>query len=307
MIKLKPALKTYVWGGSQLKKMFGRDYGERRISESWEVSAHPDGTCLTEGGTPFSDYLREHPYAVDPSGSPLPILIKYIDATKQLSVQVHPDDAYAHLHEQDNGKTELWYILSAQEGAGIYCGFREAISKEEFMTRLADGTVEECLNFIPVKRGDCYLIKAGTVHAICAGCVLCEVQQNSNVTYRVFDYNRPDENGELRPLHIDKALDVIDFSAFRNESHTGEPVPAKGGTLRLLTDCGYFRCRELALDGAYGEENPDSFVAVNVIEGEGTIDGMPFSRGDSFFVPCGENFALTGRATLILTDKGEGQ
>ena len=184
MKKLAPVLKDYLWGGYKLKGMFGRDNGGKKISESWEVSVHPDGESGCEGGT-LSGYLAANPKAVDPEGSPLPVLIKYIDAAQNLSVQVHPDDDYARRVEGDNGKTEMWYILSADEGAGIYCGFRRDTSKEEFLAKVSDGTVEELLNFIPVHAGDCHLIPAGTVHAIGAGCVICEVQQSSNVTYRV--------------------------------------------------------------------------------------------------------------------------
>ncbi len=176
ILKLTPSLKDYIWGGTRLKELFGRDNGDKRISESWEVSVHPDGLCGCGSGT-LSDYLAENPQAVDREGKPFPILIKYIDAKQNLSVQVHPDDVYARRTENDNGKTEMWYILCADEGAGIYCGFKRDTSRGEFLEKVENGTVEELLNFIPVKRGDCFLIEAGTVHAIGAGCVICEVQE----------------------------------------------------------------------------------------------------------------------------------
>lgn len=300
MKKLAPVLKDYLWGGYKLKGMFGRDNGGKKISESWEVSVHPDGESGCEGGT-LSGYLAANPKAVDPEGSPLPVLIKYIDAAQNLSVQVHPDDDYARRVEGDNGKTEMWYILSADEGAGIYCGFRRDTSKEEFLAKVSDGTVEELLNFIPVHAGDCHLIPAGTVHAIGAGCVICEVQQSSNVTYRVYDYNRRGADGKLRPLHVEKAVDVIDFRAFRDRTGTGLPETVPGGEIRLLTQCPYFRCRELKLNGKFAETNARSFTAVDVLEGEGLINGEPFSAGDSFFVDCGEKFVLGGQAKVLLT------
>ena len=300
MKKLTPVLKDYLWGGYKLKGMFGRDNGGKKISESWEVSVHPDGESGCEGGT-LSGYLAANPKAVDPEGSPLPVLIKYIDAAQNLSVQVHPDDDYARRVEGDNGKTEMWYILSADEGAGIYCGFRRDTSKEEFLAKVSDGTVEELLNFIPVHAGDCHLIPAGTVHAIGAGCVICEVQQSSNVTYRVYDYNRRGADGKLRPLHVEKAVDVIDFRAFRDRTGTGLPETVPGGEIRLLTQCPYFRCRELKLNGKFAETNARSFTAVDVLEGEGLINGEPFSAGDSFFVDCGEKFVLGGQAKVLLT------
>lgn len=216
-----------------MKELFGRENGGEKIAESREVSVHPDGLSGCEGGT-LAQYLKENPDAVDQAGSPFPVLVKYIDAKNNLSVQVHPNDEYAQAHEGDNGKTEMWYIVQADEGAGIYCGFKRDTTKEEFLRKVQDGTVEELLNFIPVRAGDCFLIKAGTVHAIGAGCVICEVQQSSNVTYRVYDYNRRDAQGNLRPLHIDKAAEVIDFNAFRDE--TGEA----GAVLKkdLIRECG---------------------------------------------------------------------
>lgn len=304
MIKLQPVLKDYLWGGMKLGPLFGRDNGGKKMSESWEVSVHPDGESLCEGGT-FADYLRAHPTAVDKEGSDFPVLIKYIDAAQNLSVQVHPDDAFARREENDNGKTEMWYIVQADAGAGIYCGFRRDTGREEFLRRVADGTVEELLNFIPVKAGDCYLIKAGTVHAIGAGCVICEVQQSSNVTYRVYDYNRLGADGKPRQLHVEKAVRVINFAKFRDETGSGAPEQVAGGTLRRLTACSYFSCRELVLDGTYTECNDRSFTAVNVLSGEGRADGTPFRAGDSFFVPCGEAFSLEGNARIILTCEGE--
>lgn len=304
MIKLQPVLKDYLWGGMKLGPLFGRDNGGKKMSESWEVSVHPDGESLCEGGT-FADYLRAHPTAVDREGSDFPVLIKYIDAAQNLSVQVHPDDAFARREENDNGKTEMWYIVQADAGAGIYCGFRRDTGREEFLRRVADGTVEELLNFIPVKAGDCYLIKAGTVHAIGAGCVICEVQQSSNVTYRVYDYNRLGADGKPRQLHVEKAVRVINFAKFKDETGSGAPEQVAGGTLRRLTACSYFSCRELALDGTYTECNDRSFTAVNVLSGEGRADGTPFRAGDSFFVPCGEAFSLEGNARIILTCEGE--
>ena len=204
--KMMPVFKDYLWGGEKLKTLFGRK-NDGIIAESWEVSIHKDGESVLPGtNKTFSEYLKENPSAVDKNGGNFPVLIKYIDAAKSLSVQVHPNDDYAQKYEHDNGKTEMWYIISADEGAGIYCGFKRDTNKEEFLEKVKDGTVEELLNFIPVKAGDCYLIKAGTVHAIGAGCVICEIQQNSNVTYRVYDYNRRGADGKLRQLHVEKAV-----------------------------------------------------------------------------------------------------
>ncbi|MBD5131304.1 MAG: ROK family protein [Clostridiales bacterium] len=302
VIKLSPTLKDYIWGGYRLGELFGRDNGGKKISESWEVSVHPDGMSKCAGGT-LAEYLEKNPCSVDKAGSPFPILVKYIDAKQNLSVQVHPDDEFARRVENDNGKTEMWYIIEADDGAGIYCGFKRKTSKSEFLQKVKDGTVEELLNFIPVKAGDCYLITAGTVHAIGAGCVICEVQQSSNITYRVYDYNRKDANSNLRPLHIDKAVDVINFDAFVDRTDSGMFVEVDGGKLRHLTQCKYFRCRELLLSGEYTETDENSFVTLNVLDGVGSINGTAFVKGDSFFVPCGVSFTVTGDARILLVDK----
>ncbi len=304
VIKLTPVLKDYIWGGNRLKKMFGR-ISDKKIAESWEISVHKDGLSGCEGGGTFADFLKANPFAVDREGKDFPVLIKYIDASENLSVQVHPNDEFALRQENENGKTEMWYVIRAEEGAEICCGFRRDTTREEFLEKVKDGTIAELLNYIPAKEGDCILIKAGTVHAICAGCVICEVQESSNLTYRIYDYGRKTENGNERALHIDKAKEVIDFHKFKNETDSGNFVSVPGGDIRLLTQCEYFRCRELLLNGTFTEQNDDCFVALNVLQGEGSINGKPFAQGDSYFIPCGEGYTLAGRAKFILTDEAK--
>lgn len=300
MLKLIPALKDYVWGGNRLKTLYGREGGDK-VAESWEVSVHPDGPSGIAGGGTLAEYLAARPEAAGAAGG-LPVLIKYIDAAQNLSVQVHPDDAFARREEGDNGKTEMWYIIGAEEGAGIYCGFRKDTDKDAFLAKVQDGSVQELLNFIPVKAGDCFLIEAGTVHAIGAGCLICEVQQSSNVTYRVYDYGRL-VNGKPRQLHLDKAMLVINFSAFRDRTGSGKKEPAgEGCALRHLTQCRYFRCRELTLGGTFAEQNGGSFTAIDFLSGEGEINGEHFRAGDSFFIPCGEKFEIKGKGLAVLTD-----
>lgn len=300
MLKLIPALKDYVWGGNRLKTLYGREGGDK-VAESWEVSVHPDGPSGIAGGGTLAEYLAARPEAAGAAGG-LPVLIKYIDAAQNLSVQVHPDDAFARREEGDNGKTEMWYVIGAEKGAGIYCGFRKDTDKDAFLAKVQDGSVQELLNFIPVKAGDCFLIEAGTVHAIGAGCLICEVQQSSNVTYRVYDYGRL-VNGKPRQLHLDKAMRVINFSAFRDRTGSGKKEPAgEGCALRHLTQCRYFRCRELTLGGTFAEQNDGSFTAIDFLSGEGEINGERFCAGDSFFIPCGEKFEIKGKGLAVLTD-----
>ncbi len=301
MLKLKPVIKDYIWGGVKLGPLFGRDNGGSKMSESWEASVHPDGESRTEQGT-LAEYISANPQSVGGDGK-FPVLIKYIDAAQNLSVQVHPDDAYAKANEGDNGKTEMWYIISADDGAGIYCGFKRDTNKDEFLAKVKDGTVEELLNFIPVKSGDCFLIEAGTVHAIGAGCVICEIQQNSNVTYRVYDYNRIDANGKPRQLHVEKAVDVINFNQFIDRTNSGEKEIFTGGNIQMLTKCKYFTCRRLELNGGYAETVQNSFITVNILSGEGRINGKTYTAGDSFFIPCGEELSIEGTAIAILTTR----
>lgn len=220
MIKLKSVYQEYIWGGSKIHELLHKDTGTLpRVAESWEVSTHPAGKSIVENGAFRGKTLNEYfdqigwrtagRYAA--RNHQLPILIKYIDAKENLSIQVHPNDKYARKHEGDNGKNEMWFVLAADEGAFIYLGFSRDVTKEEVRRRVADNTLEEVLNRVEVKPNEAFYIPAGTVHAIGAGCLICEVQQTSNVTYRIYDYGRTDENGKPRELHVKKALDVLDY------------------------------------------------------------------------------------------------
>lgn len=220
MIKLKSVYQEYIWGGSKIHELLHKDTGTLpRVAESWEVSTHQAGKSIVENGAFRGKTLNEYfdqigwgtagRYAA--RNHQLPILIKYIDAKENLSIQVHPNDKYARKHEGDNGKNEMWFVLAADEGAFIYLGFSRDVTKEEIKRRIADNTLEEVLNRVEVKPNEAFYIPAGTVHAIGAGCLICEVQQTSNVTYRIYDYGRTDENGKPRELHVKKALDVLDY------------------------------------------------------------------------------------------------
>ena len=220
MIKLKSVYQEYIWGGSKIHELLHKDTGTLpRVAESWEVSTHPAGKSIVENGAFRGKTLNEYfdqigwgtagRYAA--RNHQLPILIKYIDAKENLSIQVHPNDKYARKHEGDNGKNEMWFVLAADEGVFIYLGFSRDVTKEEIKRRIADNTLEEVLNRVEVKPNEAFYIPAGTVHAIGAGCLICEVQQTSNVTYRIYDYGRTDENGNPRELHVKKALDVLDY------------------------------------------------------------------------------------------------
>ena len=297
MIKLKSVYQEYIWGGSKIHELLHKDTGTLpRVAESWEVSTHPAGKSIVENGAFRGKTLNEYfdqigwgtagRYAA--RNHQLPILIKYIDAKSNLSVQVHPDDAYARRVEGDNGKTEMWYIVQADEGAGIYCGFREDTDKALFRQKVSDGTVEELLNFIPVKAGDCYLIEAGTVHAIGAGCVICEVQQSSNVTYRVYDYNRRGADGKLRPLHVEKAAATASLQKY---------VVPDARRKSFLGGCKYFSAYRYRRGKRFLLH---SFASVTVTKGAFAVGDVPLKRGETAFVSAEQPFCVKGSGEYVL-------
>ncbi len=196
--KLKPACKDYLWGGDRLKKEYHKEFAGERLAETWELSCHPDGPSVIaegpEAGLTLPQYIEKHGKGVLGSNCQIfqdfPILIKFIDARDDLSIQVHPNNIDALEKEHQYGKTEMWYVLEAEEGAYLYYGFKRPLTQEEYRRRIRDNTLEEVLNAVPVQKGDMFYIPAGTVHAICKGMVIAEIQQNSNVTYRVYDHGR---------------------------------------------------------------------------------------------------------------------
>ena len=322
--KLYPECKDYLWGGERLKTEYGKITDKTPCAESWELSYHKDGPTKIADGRYLKDVLTDADLGENCEKFEFfPVLIKLIDAKQNLSVQVHPSDEYALKYENSYGKTEMWYIVDSAEGAGIYCGFQRDTSKEEFLRYLDEGKVEELLNFIPVKKGESYFIASGTVHAIGAGCLICEIQQNSNLTYRVYDYNRRGADGKLRELHVDKAIKVINFGKYSpavfgggNENENGGPDDKTNE--KTIAECKYFRVREIKLDGETKINNDKSFTAITVVSGEGKISDEGkisgegklsggnfeenFKKGDSYFISCGAAATLTGKATVIATD-----
>lgn len=294
--KLVPEYKDYLWGGEKLKTDYGKQTDKTPCAESWELSLNPHGLTKVEDGKTLAEVLTPEKTGKNCEKFEFfPVLIKFIDAKQNLSVQAHPSDDYALKYENSYGKTESWYIVEAEEGAGIYCGFKRDTNKEEFLQSLASGEVENLLNFIPVKKGDCYFIPSGTVHAIGAGCLILEIQQNSDLTYRVYDYNRRGADGKLRELHVDKAVKVINFNKYEPK------LFASGENPRVITECDYFRSRELVLNGGFTEKNANSFTCVTVTDGSGEINGEKFVKGDSFFVCADTEYTLKGTGKVILT------
>ena len=299
---LRPSGKDYLWGGSRLNDEFEKNIDLTPLAETWECSTHPDGHSYVVGGAfdgqELAEVLRAHPEYLGErhkGENTLPILIKFIDAKKDLSVQVHPTDAYAQERENGQlGKTEMWYVLDCVPGAYLYYGFDHEISKEEFAERIKNNTLTEVLNAVPVHKGDCFFIPSGTLHAICQGIVVAEVQQNSNVTYRVYDYGRVGADGKPRALHIEKALDV-----------TRRTPPQKHDFGSHLAQCEYFTvdAKKGAFDGAADEK---SFVSLLITDGAGTLtcggENVKVKKGESYFIPAGSGkYAVTGDCETLVT------
>lgn len=312
-ILLSPAFKDYLWGGTKLKTSFGKKSDLAIVAESWELSTHKDGQSQVasgpDTGLTLSDYIQKHGNTILGKHAEafdyFPILIKFIDAKDNLSVQVHPDDAYALKHEGEYGKTEMWYVLEAEEGASLYCGFKSSISREEFQRRIEDNTLLEVLNQVKVHKGDVFFIKSGTVHAIGKGIVICEIQQNSNTTYRVYDYDRRDAQGNPRPLHIQKALEVAELCPPAQIGNDTPPKNCGGYTVKQLASCQYFTVEKLDIaSSATLQISKESFQSIICTEGKGslTLDGnaLRFQKGDSIFIPAQEtSYSITGACEII--------
>lgn len=291
-VKLLPVVKSYIWGGNYFQKYGKSDLDV--VSELWELSINGDDTCLEANSKkPLSELVSKDDLGPNANKFPyFPLLIKLIDAKDNLSVQVHPSDDYALKYEHQFGKCEMWYVLDADEGSGLYVGLNKDYSKEEIESKLKDSSIMECLNFYPVKSGDVFLIRPGTIHAIGKGVRIIEIQQNSKLTYRLYDYLRKDKDGHYRELHIDKALKVIDY-------HKYSPVrPANG----LIADTEYFKVSKLDFDGEIKlSADQGSFVSFTLIEGKAIVDDVPCKKFDSFFLPYKRSCLIKGKGTLIIS------
>lgn len=303
ILKLKSVTKDYIWGGTRLRDEYGKTGDSQRLAESWELSCHPDGMSLIDGGeydgVTLRDFVEKFPETAGKKcQGEIPVLIKLIDAKDNLSIQVHPDNEYARKYEGDNGKTEMWYIVDCDEDSSIIYGFKENLSKEDFRCAIEENTLLQKVNTVPVKKGDVFLIRAGTLHAIGKGCLIAEIQQCSNVTYRVYDYDRRDDNGNPRELHTEKALDVTDC---------GKMVLPNGGIQgNTLVECEYFRVYKENISGNGNVHTAeDSFAHVLVLEGSGEIisrdETYNLKKGDSFFVTAGTQWHIKGNCSIIYT------
>lgn len=293
--KLIPTAKDYLWGGSRLATHYNKVSSSDIIAESWELSTHPDGISRVASGAKLCDIASTEAVGGRCASVGLP-LVKFIDAQQNLSVQVHPSDDYAFAHHNSYGKTEMWYIVEASAGAGIYLGCKQQMTTQQIQQAIADNTLLDYLNFIPVTAGQHYWIDSGTIHAIGAGCVICEIQQCSNITYRLYDYDRVDSDGNRRQLHIQQALDVLDSSAYVDKSIN---VDVPGG--KLIGKCRYFTVHRYSIADSIELTASDSFMCVVCTSGSGSIDGTDVSQGDSYFVSANYGcFAVQGNLDIIV-------
>lgn len=263
-LKLEAVNKNIIWGGTRLSESYGK--GEGKIAEAWELTVHPEGiNVISNGeykGMLLSDYVENK--------DNFPIMIKLIDACDRLSVQVHPV------------KTEMWCVLEADEGATLVYGLKDKFDEGAFRAAVAEGRVEELLNYVPVKKGDVFFIPQGLVHAIGKGILIAEIQENSNVTYRVYDYNRL-QNGKPRELHVEQAIKTV--KDFTDEQISDIRYLNGRENDNVLANCSLFKVERYQVDGSMEIDTDISFVSVICTEGEGTVGGEPMKKGDSFFLP----------------------
>ncbi|MDE6816814.1 MAG: class I mannose-6-phosphate isomerase [Lachnospiraceae bacterium] len=301
---LEPVFKQMIWGGRQLADQFGYEIPGDRTGECWAVSAHPNGDCVVrEGacqGKTLSQLWREEPGLFGNSDlDRFPLLVKIIDAKDDLSIQVHPDDAYAGENENGSlGKTECWYILDCPEGASLVVG-HNAGSRQELQEMIEQERWGELIREIPVKKGDFIQINPGTVHAIKGGLMILETQQNSDITYRVYDYGRLTD-GKPRQLHVKQSIDVITVPAPSAADSVKSALTLPENTLNELISCDYYTVWKLDVAGVMSFEQTHPFLIMSVIEGEGCVDGRRICKGDHFILPQGYGTAeLRGEMTLI--------
>lgn len=303
---LEPVFKQMIWGGNRLREKYGYHIPSENTGECWGIAAHPTGDCVIADGVyqgrTLSHLWKEQPELFgNPEEKEFPLLIKILDAREDLSIQVHPDDAYARENENGaSGKTECSYILDCPENAELIVG-HNARTKEELQEMVSKGEWNRLIRRVPIKKGDFIQVEPGTVHAITKGLLLLEIQQNSDVTYRIYDYDRL-QNGKPRQLHIKQGLDVIQVPAtpveqcIKNVNH----LPKDKMNLLLSNQC--FSVWKLDLTSSFEVEQNYPFLTVSVMEGEGSIDGQPIKKGDNFILPSGYGNAIfEGQISLMMT------
>ncbi len=312
-IKVSYVAKSRIWGGENLCRIFGKENGGENIGETWELTVRADEmSSIMNGahaGMTLGEYIESDKsvLGIKYDGGRFPLLIKFIDAQDKLSVQVHPDDDYAAANENDPGKTEMWYIIDAAEDAKIVYGLAEGISRNDFAKAVAEGNIDSAMGYTPVKKGETYFIPSGMLHAIGEGIIIAEIQQNSDLTYRVYDYDRRDSEGKTRELHVEKSLAVVrpfsedEVNAIRFEAKDSEDNE------ETLAHCRYFRVKKLKIEGKRSLfASDDSFASLLCLSGEGEIsyEGKKYQikAGDSYFIPASmKEYVIGGSIEVIIS------
>ncbi|PIB36208.1 mannose-6-phosphate isomerase [Reichenbachiella sp. 5M10] len=298
-MKFDPILKYRMWGGDKLVDVLNKQSDEKNLGESWEISDVPgDASVVANGalkGKDLKELLKEYGAALigqhnsERFGEAFPILIKYIDAKVPLSIQLHPNDALAKERHNSFGKTEMWYVMDAEPDADLIVGFNKEVTKEEYVQHVEDNTLEDILNVEKVKKGDSFFINTGKIHAIGAGCLIAEIQQTSDVTYRVFDWNRVDKDGKPRELHTDLALDAIDFE--KKDDFWLDYAKLENSSNEIAS-CPYFTTNYLPVIGKATKDyaTTDSFVIYMCVDGEGTVTAnghsVSIKKGETILIPA---------------------
>ena len=303
IFKLDPAFKDYIWGGTRLRDEYGKKCDYDKVAESWELSCHKDGPSVVADGEYKGLTLNEY---IEKAGKGVlgkncerfenfPILIKLIDAKDNLSVQVHPDNDYAMRVEGEYGKTEMWYVINAAKGAGLYSGFSKQINADEYVKRVEDNTIMDVLQRYEVNPGDVFFLPAGRVHAIGAGCFIAEIQQTSNITYRIYDYDRKGPDGKGRELHTEQAKDAIDYTLYPDyrthyKAHTNATVE--------LAACKYFTTNLLDVDTIMVRDfsELDSFVVYICMEGKASIRD---NKGNEIYIHQGQTVLIPADTDVV--------
>lgn len=313
-MRMLPVSKNIIWGGTKLVEKYHKQADFDKIAETWELTVRSDGMSVIGNGIysgmTMDEYIKMAPDSVSDtfSGEDFPLLIKFIDACDTLSIQIHPDDEYAHSNNEGFGKTEMWYVVEAEPGAKLIMGLDRDYTKAEFRKAIDEKRLEDIVNTVEVKTGDSFFIPAGTVHAIGAGLLIAEIQQNSSTTYRVYDYNRRQKDGSFRQLHIDQAVDVL-------QNRTKEEMeqirfvknPAAVKEENILAACDYFTVEHVEVNSeTVLSADEKSFLSVLCLDGEGKIcsenDAYPIQKGDSYYIPAGlGNFKIAGQAEFLIS------
>lgn len=304
---LEPVLKSMVWGGERLRTVYGYESTEDQLGECWGISAHPNGDCallnVEYSGMTLSEFWdREPEFFGRYQESCFPLLTKIIDAEKDLSIQVHPDDAYAAERENGSlGKMECWYVVDCPEGAELVVG-HHAKDREELVQMVKEGRWQELLRRVPIAPGDFIQIDPGTIHAITSGCLIVETQQNSDITYRLYDYDRK-VDGKPRQLHIEQSLDVIRVPSPSVADSVQHTQNQQENVWKTLVSCQYYRVYKLELTGSLSFTHNETFFNMTVVEGSGTVNGIPVEKGEHFIIPANYGrIKVEGKMTLLASD-----